>query len=332
MKLASIEKILSVEKHPNADKLDIVQVLGYKAIVNRDAWNVGDWCIFIQPDSVLPEENWSAFYRSKSNRVKAIRLRGSWSFGIVERLCNVGLGDMPKDMVIEGRDITEFLKITKYEPPAPQDLNASGPYCLGIPKTDEERYQNLQEIPYGELCDVTLKIDGQSWSAFCKLLDSNDLSGSIGIGGRSFLYKLDSVNNYTQNEKNYKVLDKLSKFCIEHNVNLCIRGEQYGKGIQAFDINPHAQRNLSLAFYSTWLIDEKRYARKGEPYYIFNIAKEMGLETVPILEKDVEITPELIKKYDEDLTTVLGVPFEGVVIQWRGGSFKIINKNYDSKK
>ncbi len=327
MKLASIQIIKSIEKHPNADSLDIAQILGYKVIVKIGQFKVGDTVVFIEPDSQLPDKPWAAFYKSKSSRVRAIKLRGSWSMGIIESFDNIGL---PKISPFglpweEGSDITEFLEITKYEPPAPQDLNAAGPFGFGIPKTDEDRYQSLREIPYGELCDVTLKVDGQSSSFLYK-------DGETGIGGRTMMYKLECDNNFTRNNKKHRVLEKLSAYCQENKVNLCIRGEQYGQGIQKFEINPHAKLPVDLAFYSTWLIDERCYANKGHPLYIFELAKRLELPTVPIVEKDVIITPELIAKYDEGISTINGKPFEGVVIQWKGGSFKIINKAYDSKK
>lgn len=327
MTLASIQKILSVESHKGADLLDIVTVKGYKAIVRRGQWKVDDLCVFIEPDSVLPEVSWSVVYRAKSNRVRAIRLRGSWSLGVVESAANTGYtGELT-----EGLDVTTALGITKYVVPEPQDLNASGPYGFGIPRTDEERYQGLDSIPYGEIVDVTLKIDGQSLSAIDHI-DSTDEEHTRAIGGRSFLYKLDCLNNYTRNEQQYQVLDKLAAFCREKSVNLCIRGESYGNGIQRGSHNPHSKLPLGLALYSTWLIDERRYARKGDPFYIFGIAPQMGLPTVPVLERDVVLTPELIAKYDEGLEVVNGQPFEGVVINWRGGSFKILNKRYDSLK
>ena len=89
MKLASIEVIKEVKTHPNADKLDVVKVLGYEAIVPRDKYKVGDLIVFIQPDTVLPDLPWAQFYKAKSNRVKAIRLRQVWSFGVVESAANV---------------------------------------------------------------------------------------------------------------------------------------------------------------------------------------------------------------------------------------------------
>lgn len=329
MKLTSIEKIVSVEKHSNADSLDIVKVLNYNVITRRDQYKAGDLVIFIQPDTVLPELPWSAIYRAKSNRVKAIRLRGLWSMGIVEAFANVGY----TGPIEEGLEISAEIGVTKYEPPQPQDLSAAGPYGFGIPRTDETRWQNFsdKELPFGEKVDVTLKYDGQSMSCLYKLPTETEAE-FFAVGGRSFLFKMDVTNNYTANAKKHSIQEKMRVFCEKHKVNLCIRGESYGKGIQAFNHNPHNKLANDFAVFSVWLIDERRYARKGEPFYFLNIADEIGLPTVRVVEKDVVLTKELIQKYDEGIDNIDGNPFEGVVVQWAGGSFKIINKHYDAKK
>lgn len=340
--LASIQRIASVEKHPGADLLSICTVLNYRCVTKLDQYKAGDLIAFIEPDTVLPVAPWSVFYRSKSNRVKSIRLRGEWSEGVIESLPNIGY----TGPVEEGLDIAEIIGVTKYEAPQPQDLNAAGPYGFGIPRTDESRWNSVRNMPWGEPCDVTLKVDGQSWSAICAReveltgfsITTNGLEpeGTIkwdrAIGGRSFLYQLDTINNYTRNEQQYDVINKLEAFCRERGVPLCIRGESYGAGINKSAPNMHAKMPLALAFYSAWLIDEHRYARKGDPYYIFDIAPQMGLPTVPMIEKDVPLTRELIAKYTEELTEINGQPFEGVVINWSCGSCKAINKDYDSKK
>ena len=54
--------------------------------------------------------------------------------------------------------------------------------------------------------------------------------------------------------------------------------------------------------------------------------------TAPMIEKDSVLTQELVQKYAEDLKELYGMPFEGVVIQHAGGSFKVINKHYDASK
>lgn len=325
MSIASIQKIAEVKKHPNADALDIIRVLNYECIVKRNEYKVGDLVVFIEPDTVLPDKPWAAFYKAKSNRVKAIKLRGEWSFGIVESLKKLGLDNPNEYAFIEGDDIAQLLGVIKYEPPQPQDLNAKGPLPFNICKTDETRWQGLEDIPYGEVCDITLKVDGQSWSAYYK-------DGQMGILGRTMEYKTDCVNKYTQNEKLYDVLNKLRTFCEKHRVNLCIRGEQYGQGIQSGNYNPHSKLSLGLAFFSCWNIDKREYERKGNLFYIFNIAKELGLPTVPILEENIVLTKELIQKYSIEIKDINGKPFEGVVVNHANGSFKIINFHYDQQK
>lgn len=324
---ATIQKIVKVAPHDNADSLDIATVKGYECIVKREQYKEGDLIVFIEPDSQLPDKKWAEFYKAKSNRVKAIKLRNRWSFGIIESISNVEYGGP----IVEGLDISNVLGVTHWEPPQPQDLQAKGGLPHGIVKTDEERFQSLDSIPYGEICDVTLKIDGQNINFYYKL-DPETLEHSCGVTGRTMEWKQDADNNYTRNEKKHSILAKLKLFCDFNKVNLCIRGESYGVGIQKFAHNPHAKLPVDLAFFSTWNIDKMCYERKGSPLYIFDLAKILGLPTVPMIEKDVVLTKELIKKYDEELTEINGQPFEGVVINWRGGSFKIINKSYDSKK
>ncbi len=325
MKLASIEKILEISPHKNADRLSIATVLGYQVIIPKETYKVGDLVVLCLPDSVLPDAPWAAFYKAKSSRIKAVKLRGEWSFGVVESLDKVGYSGL----IEEGLDITDAIGVTKYFIPEPQDLSARRLLPWNICKTDETNYQSVRDLPFGEMVDVTLKADGQSWSAYVKL--ENGVVVDKGVLGRTMEYKLDCDNNYIKNEKQFDVLSKLEKYCLEHNVSLCVRGEQYGQGIQKFDINPHAKKPLSLEFYSVYLIDEMRYARKGDQYYFANLIPKLGLPTVPMVESNVELTSELIAKYKNG-ETLAGQVFEGVVINHARGSFKVISMYYDSKK
>jgi RNA ligase (TIGR02306 family) len=329
MKLATIELIRDVRKHPNADSLDIVKVLGYECVVKLGQYRAGDKIVFIQPDSVLPDKPWAAFYKAKSNRVKAIKLRQAWSEGVVESLSNTGLGDG----LGEGADVTDALGVVKYEAPQPQDLSAKGGLPFGIGMTDEERINNLgdDEIPWGQKVDVTLKIDGQSASYLYKLGENGE-EGQFCIIGRTLEYKEDAENNYSRNAAAYDIKNKLSQFCMDNKVSLAVRGESHGGGIQKNSNNYHSRLPLRIAFFSTWLVDEGRHARKGHPFYIFDLAGKLGIPTVPLLEKDVVLTPGLVRKYMEELSEVNGHPFEGVVIQHERGSFKVLCKDYDSKK
>jgi RNA ligase (TIGR02306 family) len=83
MKIATIENIHSIQKHPNADSLALAKVLGYQVIIGLDSFKEGENVVFIQPDTLLPEEPWAEMFRKRSSRVKACKLRGEWSMGIV---------------------------------------------------------------------------------------------------------------------------------------------------------------------------------------------------------------------------------------------------------
>ena len=244
---------------------------------------------------------------------------------------------MTKLKLSPGTDLTHILGIEHYQAPQPQDLNASGPYGYGIPRTDEEKWQGLDSLPYGERVDVTLKIDGQSLTAFVKQSEDG-LTWEQGVGGRSFLYKLTSDNHFTRNAAALDIFSCLKAACSANGVKgLAFRGEQYGQGIQKGTHNPHSKLPVGLALFSTWNVDQRRYETKGSPLYIHALAPQLGLPTVPVLERDVILTPELIKRYAEELETVSvnggpPQPFEGVVINHAGGSFKVINLHFDAKK
>lgn len=358
-KIASIEKLISVEPHPNADRLDLVKVLGYQCVTERGLHKAGDLIVYIQSDSVLPEDaEWAESYRKYSpKRIKAVKLRGEWSEGIIVKQSQLSeFFSQPFEASDEGVDVAEVIDAKHYEPPLPQDLSAKGLLPFGIPKTDEERWENITgRLPIGEIVDVTLKVDGQSWTAYYDVE-----TDSFGVCGRTLEFKPDASNKYTAHIERYGIYHKLRSFCQEKNVSLAIRGESYGQGIQAFEQNPHAKENAGLAIFSVYLIKERRYARKGDPFYFPIVAEQLGLPTVPILEKDVVLTQELINKYSMDLKKIDGKPFEGVVInhgaytiekevktiecpdgvtrevggtmQYAPGSFKVINKNYDMNK
>ena len=76
-KLASIQKIMKIEKHENADTLEIVRVLGWQCIVKKGEFKEGDLIVYFEVDSVLPELPQFEFLKDKKYRIKTIKLRGS---------------------------------------------------------------------------------------------------------------------------------------------------------------------------------------------------------------------------------------------------------------
>lgn len=331
--MIQLTQILEIKKHPNADKLDLAKILGYQCVVPKDVYKPLDYVWFIEPDSCLPKHNeWAKSYLQYCpTRIKAIKLRGEWSEGLVISY-NELLPYLPVKEILDeltNSEIAERLGITHYEPPAPNDLQAKRYLPFSIPKTDEYRYESVDNsnIPYNELVDITRKVDGQSCSFYY-----NIETDEFGVLDRSLEMKEECTNNYTAHVERYDIKNKLIAYCKKVGKSLCIRGESYGQGIQGMQINPHSKKNKGWAMFSVWLIDERRYAYKGDDLYFINVAKELNLPTVDIIATDVKLTPEIIQYYSKDIEQLNGESFEGVVINHSAGRFKIINKYYDSKK
>jgi len=326
MKDATIEIISEVKAHPNADRLDLVKILGFQCVTQKGLYKGGEKIVYIRPDAVLPLEHWTENYRKYSpKRIKAVKLREFWSEGIIVRLDQLPIDISDKEV---GEDVSELIGVVHYEAPQPQDLQVKGYLPHGIGSTDEIRFENIiDELPFGSIVDVTLKYDGQSCSFYYNI-DTDE----FGVLGRNLEMKLEAVNNYTAHVDRYNIKNKLIAYCKEHGKSLCIRGESYGQGIQSSENNPHSQKPKGWVMFSVYNIKERKYHRKNDRFYFRNVAQELELPFVDIIESDVELTNELIQKYSIGIDKIEGKPFEGVVINHENGSFKVINKSYDSKK
>lgn len=112
-----IAEIENVRKHPNADKLDLADVLGYQVAIQKNMYCNGDKIIFFPPDTLIPSE-WAEEFGIKQllrgkvqDRVGKIRLRGEPSFGLV-----VPVPDEKEHWEV-GQNVAEYYGCKKYEPP-----------------------------------------------------------------------------------------------------------------------------------------------------------------------------------------------------------------------
>ncbi len=85
---------LDIEPHPDADALDLARIGDYRAVVAKGMFKSGDMAVYIPEASVLPGpviEKLGLVGRlagSNKNRVKAIKLRGVLSQGLVYPIKN----------------------------------------------------------------------------------------------------------------------------------------------------------------------------------------------------------------------------------------------------
>ena len=82
--LAHVEQIVDIQPIPNADRIEVATVLGWKVVIAKhDEFKVGDKVIYIEIDSKLPEREEFEFMRDRKFRVRTIRLRGQYSQGLI---------------------------------------------------------------------------------------------------------------------------------------------------------------------------------------------------------------------------------------------------------
>lgn len=342
--LASIQKVQSRVPHPNADRLDILTVLGYEVIVSKDSeLQPGLSCVFIRPDSCLPADaDWAATYLphcGKNGRVRAIRLRGSWSVGIVMDFHQFDYETrlvLWEEMRGEGQDLTAILGVTKYEPPQSGDPGQQkGSLPIFVKKTDQVNWNEVYEKFLGREVEVTRKRDGSSITLYV-IKGAVGIANGAGVCSRNLELKIfDDVgalidNQWTRGLAATSALGKLCQYCEEQNESFVLQGELFGHGIQKDQGNPDNKQPVTVEFFHAYRLPQMpiHHGTKLTRHHPDREDLQKLLPWTPVLFRGV-LTKELIDHY---YTSKLG--FEGVVVEdiETGESFKIRNVIYDSKK
>jgi RNA ligase (TIGR02306 family) len=85
-----IRKIERLDFHPNAERLEVVVIGGWQCVVQKSVHKVGDLILYVPEDTIFTDISIAEKLKVASyltgkykNRVKAVRLRGLLSQGIV---------------------------------------------------------------------------------------------------------------------------------------------------------------------------------------------------------------------------------------------------------
>ena len=108
-KLAHIEKISNLEPIPNYDRVEYATVLGWKTIVKKGEFQVGNWCCYFEIDSKLPETEWSEFLRPRNFKVKTQKMCKVYSQGLAIPVNNIP--ELKNIQLEKGFDCTELLGV-----------------------------------------------------------------------------------------------------------------------------------------------------------------------------------------------------------------------------
>ena len=237
----SIEQVTEVIVHPNADKLEIIKILGTQTIAPKGEYKVGDRVVFFRPDILLPPAVSEKLGVQKylkgcmlgglklPCRVAACRLRGVPSYGFIIK---------DYDKLPLGMDVSADYSAEKYEPPTRNRIQ--GDCAANHPAfhkyTDIQNYYRYAEtMPEGTLVRITEKIHGtNSRVGYIRTED-----GYVRMAG-----------SHNTNRKEYDAADNLSLYWRPltsdmYNLLVALRGggdhdvvvfgEIYGPGIQDLD-------------------------------------------------------------------------------------------------
>ena len=122
-----VTRIDGVLPHPNADRLELVRIRGWKAVAAKGVHAAGETVVYIPEDAVVPHPVLEALGLTgklagkEHNRVKAIRLRGELSQGLLVPMGVLHALAGPGEHA-QGTDVAEALGITRWEEPIPAHL------------------------------------------------------------------------------------------------------------------------------------------------------------------------------------------------------------------
>ncbi|MFK0253983.1 RNA ligase (ATP) [Streptomyces sp. NPDC090445] len=231
---------LTVHEHPNADALELAQVGLYRAVVAKGAYRSGEFALYIPEQAVLPAaliEELGLTGRlagSGADRVKAVRLRGELSQGLVCRPRALDGVDLAR-AAEEGTDFAELLGITKWAPPVPTTMSGEVEAAADLlPWVDIE---NLQRYPHifepGEPVVLTEKLHGTACLMTYLADGGRVLVSSKGFGAKGLALKEDERNLYWRAVRGHGVPEVAAKLADRLGATrIGVFGEVYGAGVQ----------------------------------------------------------------------------------------------------
>lgn len=351
-KLASIQRIIEITPIEGRDRIVLATVKGWKVIVKKDEFKVGDLCVYVEIDSVLPEKPEFEFMRSKNFRVKTMKMAGVYSQGIVFPLYI--LPNMIDDHTVsynqyhEGDDVTAILGIKKYDEYAGEESvgvskskkkynkfqllwyklfgfpqRKKGGFTTLVSKTDETRIQNIPEaLLIKEPVIVTEKVDGMS----CTVTIERTFFGTkFNVYSRNLKVNKDN-SAYWKVVEMYDLEDRMGIMLNDLGVKwLAIQGEVAGPGIQK---NPYGLKDVDFFVFNI-ITPTGRWGTEEMAKWCYNY----GLSVVPILDLQYTL-PNTVEDMLEYATnkSILNpqVLREGVVVRSKDGqkSFKAVSPEY----
>jgi RNA ligase (TIGR02306 family) len=350
-----IQKITKLIPIDGADAIETANVLGWELVVKKNEFQIGELCVYVEIDSILPEKPEFEFLRSRKFRIKTIKLKGQVSQGIC-----FPLSILPKGNYVEGDDITEIIGVKKYDPQAEIEKRlmdeklartnnkihkflskyawyrnifnktSKGSFPSFIKKTDEDRIQLFPSICEREKDTefvVTEKLDGQSGTYFLLRNKKRFLGFGkkyiFGVCSRNLLLTKPDNSSYWTIAKQYNIEKVLEKLIGDQDF-VVLQGEILGTGIQ--------KNKYKIDGYDFYAFNLIYPGMKIDTVRAMKVLHELDIKFVPILTTTFKLKDTIKEnvEYAKGKSVLLDTLREGVVVRNydKNSSFKIINPDF----
>lgn len=342
-KLATIRKIDDIVPIKGADFIELAIVDGWKCVVKKGDFNIGDVVIYCEVDSWIPygiapflckNDPPKEYNGVKGERLKTVKLRGQISQGLILPLfysrserswCFPPEWNYLPIKVSVGDDVTEILGIQKWEKPIPVELSGlvKGNMPDGIPKTDQERVQNIVNMYQffknsGYTFELTEKLEGTSATYYL------DFEGEFHVCSRNINLKYSETNIYWRMAEKYDIKKWM------HDLNLfgiAIQGEVIGEGIQG---NVYKIKGNEFHVFDMYNRKDGDYIN---PEKRRELCLSMNLQHVPVIDTQFKLKHDIdeVIKFAEGSSVLYNTEREGIVFKSNEDSyvrFKVISNKY----
>lgn len=281
-KMAYIVRIDDIQPIDGADAIECAHVGGWRVVIKKGEFSVGDLVVYCEIDSWIPTEiapflskgqDPREYNGVKGERLRTVKLRGQISQGLILPISDdtkAGLGSQ----LSEGIDLTDHLFIQKYEHPVPACLSgvSRGNFPSQVPKTDEERVQNFKSKDWVVLnkydYECTEKLEGSSATYAM-------INGEFHVCSRNLDLKETDDNTFWKIAHQYDIEQKLRNLGLD---NIAIQGEIVGEGVQS---NHYKLKGHRLYVFTVYDIVKGEYLRSRDRQKVVN---DLQLLHVPVIE------------------------------------------------
>jgi hypothetical protein len=343
----NVVRVGTIQKHPNADTLSITEVEGNPVIIRTLDFSEGDLAVYVPIESLIPEApSWvkehasHLTFKAGWHRVRAVRLRGVFSMGILLPIAVLGPGPTPGHGP-EGTNIALKLGIEHFEEVEDFVPEPKGPasfwkrlvqffcYKLGIHRKPKARLMPVYSVEHyrkvgskafkdGEEVVVTEKIHGQCFSA-------SYLKNKLVVSSHKVVRSTEDNSNWWRMARELDLANKLKQY-----PNLAFYGEIYGPGVQdlAYGVR---QGQLNCKFFDIYDTKAKEYLGYDDA---LNILQILELEPVPLLYRGPH-SKEKMFELAQGTSTLANHIREGVVIRRPNGHrcvLKLLSEAYLLRK